>query len=415
MTDKPKKPPVRDISELKAKLGLKKSAAKKGAAPGVAVPPPAGVVPPPAGVPGAPVPGAPVPGPAPGAGPAGAPVPGPAQVVPTPVAPAPGPSATAAPAAPAGEPVDLDVESLHGKKQVITYAVFGVLAVIGFFAGCQCGRMVLFRGWRNKVTRDSKKLTEEIKKMNKTIRQFQALEAQYPLVDKRGNPVIEYSAEFGQRAERLLTEMGDLKEAQVLGTYYYNMLKKEDMPAVVQLFRYLALMKRLKILVVSLRRFESQTEFLKYMTKEGRKKLEEKAGKIQFGAYFVSPGSVAIAVLDPKNAVCGKKLDKPCGNRQPDGYKIGDRAFGFSAGKQEEKLLRVSVQGNPNLGQCLVADAPTRQAMAAAKAAFQMYRIYRMEIHQVLKEIEAKVKPNELYKTYSKYANRGMVRPYFIF
>ncbi len=311
--------------------------------------------------------------------------------------------------------MDLDTESLHGKKNIITYAVFGILAVIGFFAGCQCGRMALFRGWRNKVTRDSKKLTEQLKKMNKTIRQFQALEAQYPLVDNRGSPILEYSPEFSQRAERLLTEMGSIKEARVLGTYYYNMLKKADMPAVVQLFRYLALMKRLQVLVVSLRRFESQAQFLKYMTKEGRKQLQEKVAKIMFGAYFLSPGSVAIAVLDPKNAVCGKKLDKPCGRRSPDGYKIGDRAYGFSANKPEEKLLRVSVQGNPNLGQCLVADAPTRQAMAAAKAAFQMYRLYRMEMHQVLKEIEAKVKPNDLYKTYSKYANRGRVRPYFLF
>ena len=360
--------------------------------------------------------------------PAGASVPGPAPVVPgpSPVVPTPGPVApgaaaptAAAPAQAAAQPAadvgELDTEQLHGKKQVIMYAIFGVLLVVGFFAGCQCGRMALFRGWKNKVTKDSRKLTEEIKKLNKTVRQFQALEAQFPLVDNRGNPVLEYSPEFGRRAERLLNEMGDIKEAQVLGTYYYNMLNKSDMPAVVQLFRYLALMKRLKLLVIGLRRFESQAEFLKYMTKEGRKQLQEKVAKIMFGAYFVSPGTVAIAVLDPKNAVCGKKLDKPCGNKRPDGYKIGEKAYSFNATKEEQKLLRLTVQGHQYLGQCLAADAPTRQALAAAKAAFQMYRLYRIEIHQVLGEIETKVKPNELYKTYNKYANRGLVRPYLLF
>ena len=424
MADKPKKP-VKDISDLKAKLGLAKPGAKK---PGGAVPPPAGVVPPP-GAGQAPSRSIPPPG----GGPSSVPPPGGVVppggvgqgrggVVPPSGYQSPQAAQAAQPAAAgaaiAGEEGFAD-EGVHGKKDLVFRIILGVLAVIAFFIGTQCGKTILIRGWVNKVTNDSKKITAKLKVLNRAVRKMEALEKQVPMVDKRGNFIENYSEEFGRKAETLVADMEKLKEAEVFGIFY-NMLKPEHQQVVGQLFLYFALLKRLRHFVISMRKFEgSQRDTLKLVTPEGRKKINEQRQKTKFGAYYTGEKSVALTILEPKKARCGPKLDQKCGSKAPRGYAIEvggmEKTVAYNAEKKEEQLLNLNLGGMGGLAQCFGGDTMVQQNLARAKATWQMYIMYRVQIHKILQTIQQKAKPSAILKVYEKYARRGMINKYVIF
>ncbi|MCD6498063.1 MAG: hypothetical protein J7M25_07140 [Deltaproteobacteria bacterium] len=397
MSDKLKKPPVRDISDLKAKLGLAKGPSKQ--APGGAVPPPAGVVAPP-GAGGVVPPSGVVP-------PAGGIVP-PAGYRP-PVQRQPQQQAA---------PVDegpMEPIAMHGNKQLILNIAFGVGAVVAFFGGCQCGKMVLIRGWVNKVTTDCQKITKTLKKVNRVVRRMQAIDNTYGLVDKRGRPVKEYSPEFGNKAIKLVSDLANIKEAEVFGIFY-NLLEAKDRPVVGRLFIYFAALRRLRYQVVSLRKFEAaQAEMLLVMTKEGGQAVSKEMGKVAFGVYSAGPGQVALTLLDPKNAVCGKKLNEPCGKKAPQGYKINDVSYAFKGGKPEQRLTRVNVGAMGGLAKCMTSNSAIQQRIWFGHAAWSMYRMYRMAITKTLHDIQDQAKPSEIYKVYNRYASRKKVNHYVIF
>jgi hypothetical protein len=430
VADKPKKP-VKDISDLKAKLGLAKPGAKK---PGGAVPPPAGVVPPP-GASGAPAQSVPPPGGGGQQAPASVPPPGGVvppggvgqgrgEVVPPSGYQQPQPAQPAQPAAAAvGGAIAADEglgeEGVHGKKDLVFRIILGVLAVIAFFIGTQCGKTILIRGWVNKVTDDSKKITAKLKVLNRAVRKLEALEKQVPMVDKRGNFIETYSDEFGRKAETLVADMEKLKEAEVFGIFY-NMLKPEHQQVVGQLFLYFALLKRLRHFVIAMRKFEgTERQALQLITPEGQKKLKEQRQKTKFGAYYTGEKSVALTILDAKNARCGPKLKQKCGSKAPKGYVIEvggmEKTVAFDAEKKEEQLLNLNLGGMGGLAQCFGADTAVQQNLARAKAVWRMYVMYRVQIHKILQKIQQKAKPTNILKVYEKYARRGKINKYVIF
>jgi len=305
--------------------------------------------------------------------------------------------------------------NMHGNKQLILNIAFGVGAVVAFFGGCQCGKMVLIRGWVNKVTTDCQKITQTLKKVNRVVRRMQAIDSTYALVDKRGRPVQQYSPEFGDKAVRLVSDLDNIKEAEVFGIFY-NLLKREDLPVVGRLFIYFAALKRLRYQVVSLRKFEAaQADMLLVMTKEGSEAIKKEMGKVAFGAYAAGPGQVALALLDPKDAVCGKKLNEPCGKKRPQGYKINEVAYAFSGGKPELRLTRVNVGAMGGLAKCMTSNSAIQQRIWLGHAAWSMYRMYRIAITKTLNDIQNQAKPSEIYKVYNRYASRGKVNRYVIF
>jgi hypothetical protein len=427
VADKPKKP-VRDIKDLKAKLGLAKPGAQK---PGGDVPAPAGVVPPPgAGKPQ----GQAVPPPGGSPQPAAGDVPPPGGVVPPPqqqqqpgVVP---PSGYQQPqqaqpqgAVPTGADEDLggfSEEGVHGKKELIFRIILGSLAVIAFFIGTQCGKTVLIRGWVNRVTKDTKKITAKLKSLNRSVRKLEALEKQVPLVDKRGNFIQTYSPEFGRKAESLVDGMESLKEAETFGIFY-NMLKPKHRPVVGQLFLYFALLKRLRHFVIAMRKFEgAERDALKLMTEKGQKALKEQRGKTKFGAYFTGEKSVALTTLEPDSARCGPKLKKKCGSSDsPKGYAIDvggqEKTYSFDADKKEEQLLNLNLGGMGGLAQCFGGSTSVQQKLARGKAAWQVYLLYRGQIHKILQRISQKAKPNSILKVYEKYSSRPLINKYVIF
>ena len=298
--------------------------------------------------------------------------------------------------------------------------MLGSLAVIAFFIGTQCGKTVVIRGWVNKVTDDSKKIVAKLKVVNQSVRRMQALEKQLPLTKKRGGGMIDtYSPEFGRKAETLVAPMEKIKEAEVFGIFY-NMLKSSDQPVVGQLFLYFALLRRLRTNVIAMRGFEyRQREALNVISKEGREKIKKQRGETKFGAFFTGPQSVALAILEPKNARCGKKLEDKCGSKSPEGYVVDangmDKKVRFGAEKVEEKLLNLNLGGMGGLANCFGGSTDVQRRLAQAKGAWQIYLQYRINIHKVLEKISAKAKPSEILKTYEKYATRPKINRYVIF
>ncbi len=418
MTDKPKKP-ARDIKDLKAKLGLAKPGAKP---PGGAVPPPGGAVPPPGGA--VPPPGGAVPPPGgivpptsavsrPGGGvvpPTGYQQPQPQQAV----------AAAGIGDDLAGGEDEFSGKQMHGKKELIFRIVLGSLAVVAFFVGTQCGKTVIIRGWVNKVTEDSQKIVESLQTFNQAVRRIEALEQQYPLTDQRGGGMIEtYSPDFGNQAEPLVGPLENLREAEIFGIFY-NMLSPADQPVVGQLFTYFALLKQLRETITAMRSFEfREREALNLITAEGREQLKRQQQETRFGAFFTGPRSVALTILEPEAARCGPKLDRKCKDRQPDGYvlEVGgeQRTFQYNTDNPEERVLDLDLGGMGGLADCFGGSTDVQQQLSRAQGAWQIYLQYRVAVGRLLREIDERVKPTEVLRTYEKYATRSKINRYIIF
>lgn len=409
MPDKPKKG-VRDIKDLKAKLGLAKPEARPaGEEAARPFPPPGGVapgaVPPPAGMFAPPGAGPEIPPPALGR---------PDVVAPVGYRPPPQPAARREPEEYIDDGTAIEGAEVHGKKALIRSIVLGFMIIPGFFIGCQCGRMGIFRGWYNKVTEDSKKIKTKLTTVNRVVRRMQALEQQHALVDNRGRRVDTYSPEFGQQAEALVAPLDKLQEAEIFAIFY-NMLAAKDQGIVGQLFLYFALLKRLYVAVIALRKFEGvASDFLALKTKKGAEEFAKKQTKPQFGVYVPSNQAV-IVPLDPKNAVCGKKLKSECGKEKPQGYKINETPYSLdSSEKLEKRVILLNRGSSGQLMQYLDAAMGGQTEIVQRDGAWQIYLQYRGQISQILAQINT-LRTSEILKTYERYANRPKIRRYFIF
>ncbi len=333
MTDK-KKPGAKNIQDLKAKLGLKKpGGAPGGDAPPPAVTPPPGIVPPPTDDIPAP-PGGIVapPGVQPPAGikppPAVTPPPGmmPPAATPAPpggiVAP-PGFEPPAQPAAapgepqfattPSAEPIDLDIDSMQGKKsrRIVWIIVAAAACAMTMCGGYYIGDNGLRRDWVKKSKKACETTGALIKRLHRGTQAFQlAFEQELDKTKKGRVPLKYYNPNLFKRltdeAEAFDTSNPKIKalmNKQIWTTHYRFVKNAGDL--LPKLFNYLALLQQLKLAVTTGRAVENQyAKLLAKKTPEAKKPKPKK--EPQFG----------VLIRGDRNALFAK-LGKPCKGNKP--------------------------------------------------------------------------------------------------
>lgn len=430
-----KKPGTKNIQDLKAKLGLKKPGA--GAAPEGEAPPPA--VTPPPGV--APPAGDDVPAP-PGAEPAGGvkpppgvtPPPGvaPPAVTPSPATPAPGgdvvappgfqppAAATPAPAAqgepqfattPSSEPIDLDLDSVQGKKSRrivwILIAAGACLLTLGF--GYYIGDTRLKRDWSAKSKESAKTTAELLKQLHKSTLRFEAVLEEEIGKTKKGRAELKtYNPNLFSRLEEATSafDMEDpklkaLMKKQIWTTHYRFVPNAGDL--LPRMHNYLAALQQLKIAVMIGRAMENDPKFAPQLAKKKPDAKGSKAAKHpEFGAYIKgNRGALFFKLGKP----CNKEMKPIDKHSEAHGYQLpDDRCRPFTEPKQGadcpeyNDTVRIFGAQDKELYNRL-------KCKGLPDVVFKSWVYSVRQVQLVLKKIKG-MKPKEIYTAFRKASQR---------